>query len=89
MTFILYFIIEPYLLRSPNNRSKRRADMINGTASPSEYMLNRRAPFRALPSLEARINMEDNAGPMQGVQPREKATPTMKEPKIPRGFFFN
>ena len=63
--------------------------MINGTASPSEYMLSRYAPFRALSSVEAIIKMEDNAGPIQGVQPREKAIPTMKEPKMPRGFFFN
>ena len=63
--------------------------MINGTASPREYILKRCAPFQALPSVDARINMEDNAGPMQGVQPREKAIPTMKEPKKPKGFFFN
>ena len=63
--------------------------MINGIANPSEYMLNRYAPFWALSSVEAIINMEDNAGPIQGDQPTEKVTPTMKEPNMPRGFFFN
>jgi hypothetical protein len=62
--------------------------MINGIARPREYILNRKTPRLALSSVEAIINMEDSAGPIQGVHPREKVIPTTKEPNMPNGFFF-
>jgi hypothetical protein len=86
--FCAYLTMYPYLLRNPNNRSKRIADIRNGMASPKEYMLNKKAPYHMLSAAEEMSNIEESAGPMQGVQPREKATPTTKAPKTPAGFSF-
>ena len=86
MAFMVYLTTKPYLLRKPKSRSKRIADRRNGTARPREYMLNRNAPCQTLFSVEAIIRMEDRAGPIQGVHPREKATPTTKDPNIPAGL---
>lgn len=56
---------------------------INGTASPSEYITNSKTPVPIEFMLVAYISIEDNIGPMQGVQPEAKAIPMIMELKGP------
>ena len=52
---------------------------INGTASPREYITRSNTPLPIEFIFVAYMSIEDNIGPMQGVQPAAKAIPINTE----------
>ena len=55
--------------------------MINGADKPSEYRNNKKIALNMVSSIAAKVNIEPNIGPIQGVHPNPKAKP-IKEYKF-------
>ena len=51
-------------------------DSTKGIANPKEYELKSKTPWLTVFSIAARAKIDPKIGPIQGVQPNPKATPT-------------
>ena len=81
----IWIMCEYWFIRLSKGRIEpKNAPIIRkGRPKPREYMASRYAPCNAVARAAARARMLASMGPTHAVQPREKATPMVKERKYP------
>ena len=62
-------------LSKPSNLLIKIAKIKKGTPRPIAQKLNRTVPFKTDPLEAAKLKIAPNCGPIQGVQPKAKASP--------------
>ena len=69
----IYFL---KLLEKNKNLSIKTPEIIKGIARPNEYNESNNILLLMFSSIAARVKIDPRMGPMHGVQPNPKATPT-------------